>query len=39
MSPIDAFLYACLYGYVFFGFGYYAKQLKARLNELNVKYN
>jgi len=39
MSPIDAFLYACIYGYVFFGFGYFAKELKARLDRLALQHS
>jgi len=39
MSPIDAFLYACIYGYVFLGFGYFAKEFKNRIEKLQHSNN
>jgi len=39
MSPIDAFLYSCIYGYVFFGFGYFIKEFKNRIEKLQYSDN
>ena len=39
MSPIDAIAYACIYGYVFFGFGYFAREFKNRIEKLQRNHN